>query len=47
MGVPARLGRDGISEVVELDLAPGEVEALRTAAEAVRGKQQEALGLLS
>jgi malate dehydrogenase len=47
VGVPARLGRHGVTEVVELDLAPGEIEALRTAAEAVRGKQQEALGLLS
>ncbi|HVM20926.1 MAG TPA: malate dehydrogenase [Egibacteraceae bacterium] len=41
LGVPARLGRGGIEEVVELDLEPSEVEALRTAAEAVRTKQAD------
>jgi malate dehydrogenase len=47
LGVPARLGRSGVREVVEVALDAGELEALRTAAEAVRGKQQEALGLLN
>ncbi len=47
VGVPARLGRGGVQEVVEVDLAPGELAALRTAADAVRGKQQEALALLA
>jgi malate dehydrogenase len=46
LGVPARVGRDGVEEVVEVDLAPDELAALRTAAVAVRGKQQEALTLL-
>ena len=39
LGVPARLGRAGVLEVVELPLADGEVTALRTAADAVRSKQ--------
>jgi len=47
LGVPARLGRGGVQEVVEVELAAGELDALRTAAAAVRGKQQEALGLLA
>ncbi|MGI8984819.1 MAG: malate dehydrogenase [Acidimicrobiales bacterium] len=46
VGVPAKLGRDGVTEVVELDLAGEELDALRTAAEAVRAKQAEVLGLL-
>jgi malate dehydrogenase len=46
LGVPARLGRDGVAEVVELPLADGEVAGLRAAAEAVRGKQDEAVRLL-
>ena len=46
LGVPARLGRQGVEEVVELDLTAGEVAALQTAAAAVRGKQDEAVGLL-
>jgi len=41
LGVPARLGRGGVMEVVELDLDPGELQALRTAAEAVRTKQAD------
>jgi malate dehydrogenase len=47
VGVPAKLGREGVSEVVELELADDEVAALRTAAEAVRGRQEEAVGLLA
>lgn len=46
VGVPAVLGRDGVHQVVELPLADGEVAALRTAAEAVRGRQDEAVKLL-
>jgi malate dehydrogenase len=47
VGVPARLGRHGVEEVVELDLAPEEVTALRAAADAVRGRQEEAVALLA
>ncbi|HVM39710.1 MAG TPA: malate dehydrogenase [Acidimicrobiia bacterium] len=41
LGVPARLGRGGVEEVVELDLTDDEVSALRTAADAVRSKQAD------
>jgi len=41
LGVPAKLGRGGVMQVVELDLDPGELQALRTAAEAVRAKQAD------
>jgi malate dehydrogenase len=47
VGVPARICREGVKEVVELDLTEEELGALRTAAAAVRGKQEEALGLLA
>jgi malate dehydrogenase len=46
LGVPARVGRGGVEEVVELDLTSDEVAALRTAAAAVKGKQDEAVALL-
>ncbi|MPZ72024.1 MAG: malate dehydrogenase [Nitriliruptorales bacterium] len=46
LGVPARLGRGGVEEIVELDLTESEVEALRTAAEAVRSKQADVDGLV-
>jgi malate dehydrogenase len=46
LGVPAKLGRAGVLEVVELDLTPDEVAALRTAADAVRAKQADVEGLV-
>lgn len=36
LGVPARLGRSGVEEIIELDLDEGELEQLRAAAEAIR-----------
>jgi len=41
LGVPVKLGRAGVLEVVELDLAPDELANLRSAAEAVRTKQAD------
>lgn len=38
VGVPARLGRGGVEEIVELDLSAQELEALRAAAEGIRVK---------
>jgi len=43
LGVPVRIGRAGVLEVVELPLDDVELAALRAAAGAVRAKQQEAL----
>jgi malate dehydrogenase len=40
MGVPAQLGRSGISRVVELDLLPEETAALHASATAVRQSMQ-------
>jgi malate dehydrogenase len=38
VGVPARLGRGGVEEIVELDLIEDELNALRQAAEGIRSK---------
>jgi malate dehydrogenase len=46
VGVPAKIGKSGVHEVVELDLTDEELSALRTAADAVRGKQEDVLRLL-
>ncbi len=45
VGVPAKVGHGGVQEVVELDLTDDELAALRTAADAVRGRQEEAVRL--
>jgi malate dehydrogenase len=38
VGVPAKLGRRGVEEIVELDLNDDELSALRSAAEGIRAK---------
>src|SRR5437762_8993842 len=43
MGVPVKLGRDGVEEIVELDLSDDERAALQASADAVR----EVVGVLS
>lgn len=45
LGVEAEIGRGGVRRVVEGDLAPAEVTALREAAEAVRAKQADVAAL--
>jgi malate dehydrogenase len=46
LGVPARLGRAGVEEVVELPLTEAELAELREAAEAVRSKQADVAKLV-
>jgi malate dehydrogenase len=41
VGVPARLGRGGVEEIVELDLDEAELEKLRRAAEEIRAKCED------
>jgi malate dehydrogenase len=41
VGVPARLGRKGVEEIVELDLNDEELSQLRAAAEAIRAKCED------
>ena len=45
VGVPARLGRGGVEEIVELDLGEQELAALREAAEGIRAKCADLAGL--
>jgi malate dehydrogenase len=45
VGVPVRLGRRGVREIVELDLEPDELAALREAAEGIRAKCADLAGL--
>jgi malate dehydrogenase len=45
VGVPARLGRGGVEEIVELDLTDDELAMLRRAAEEIRAKCEEVDGL--
>ena len=45
VGVPARLGRGGVEEIVELELGEEELSALRQAAEGIRSKCQDLAAL--
>jgi malate dehydrogenase len=41
VGVPAKLGRTGVEEIIELDLTDDELTALREAAEGIRAKCED------
>lgn len=41
LGVPAKLGRGGVTDIVELELNDGELTQLKEAAEAIRAKCEE------
>jgi malate dehydrogenase len=45
VGVPAKLGRGGVEEIVELELLDEELSALRAAAEGIRAKCADLAGL--
>ncbi len=45
LGVPAKLGRGGVTEIVELDLNDDELGKLKEAAEAIRSKCDELSGV--
>jgi malate dehydrogenase len=45
LGVVAEVGAGGVKKVVEIDLDQPELEALKTAAEAVRAKQADVANL--
>ena len=45
LGVEAKIGRDGVTQVVERDLTESEVAGLKEAAEAVRAKQADVASL--
>jgi malate dehydrogenase len=45
LGVEAELGSGGVKKVVERDLTPSELAALKEAAEAVRAKQADVQSL--
>jgi malate dehydrogenase len=41
LGVPAKLGKEGITEIVEYDLTETELDGLRKASKAVKDKVSE------
>ena len=41
LGVPVALGREGVRDIIEMELATDELDALRRTAEAVRDKQRD------
>lgn len=41
LGVPAKLGKDGVTEIVEYDLTEAEIDGLRNASDAVKDKVSE------
>jgi malate dehydrogenase len=45
LGVPARLGRRGVEEIVTLDLEPAELDHLRAAAAAIKARCEDLASL--